>query len=80
MKSKTTHYPLKYDPIDSLGFETLVQLPNGLYCTFYSFKRISDLLLNNVGWKAPKVIGYTFRRDMSKFEIEAFIYLIRPYE
>jgi hypothetical protein len=80
MKSKTIRYSLKYDPIDSLDFETLVQLPNGRYCTFYAFKRISDLFLNHVGWKAPKVTGYTFRRDMSKFEIEAFIYLIRPYE
>lgn len=80
MKSKTIRYSLKYDPIDSLGFETLVQLPSGNYCTFYSFKRISDLILNNFGWKVPKVIGYAFRRDMSKFEIEAFIYLIRPYK
>lgn len=80
MKSKNIRYSLKYDPIDSLGFETLVQLPSGHYCTFYSFKRISDLLLNKVSWKEPKVIGCAFRRDMSKFEVEAFIYLIRPYK
>ena len=79
MKGQTIRYSLKYDPIDSLGLETLVQLPSGRYYTFYAFKQISDLLLNKVGWKEPKVIGYAFRRDMSKFEIEAFIYLVRPY-
>lgn len=80
MRSITIRHTLQYDPIDSLGLETLVQLPCGRYCTFYAFKRISDLLINKVGWKEPKIIGYAFRRDMSKFEIEAFIYLIRPYK
>lgn len=77
MKSMTKHYTLVYDNVETIGFETLVEVPLIGYCVFYAFKICSNVTCHWAG-SNPRIIGKAFRFSKD-FVVEVFINRIVRY-
>ena len=54
------YYKIAYDECSVVDFDTLVEVPNIGYCTFYAFTVCSDLLFHHLTRK-PDNLGKVFR-------------------